>query len=1390
MSGTDVAATLLMRVGTERAVTDLANLTASLREFKAVLKDFNSQKAANPFSGIGKEAEQALKTNTAGLLREAEETGGRASKKLVASFSVGLDNGLKVALKGAGTETAKLVSEVGARADKLMSDLKANGIQTADSVKRAAKEAAQASKVAFQTIGPDRSTLDEHLKRHEALNKARRELEQRNNRLIEADTKSHLDTINRMREANIARMKAEALGTSVNLTGQRAVQLQSIKEGLAFGPTREDRSRLMSIQAMEAWKAEKKAAEEAGHATVSHGQKTKEASVHTINHTKALNDAHSAARGLASGFGALWLTWGNLGPLLAGAALSNAFVQATKSGAEFAYQLTFVKALGDESAEAVAHVGQRALEMSKNSLFGPVELANGLRMLAQAGLDAESALLALPTVLELATVGEMTMAEAGVTLAGVMNAFSLHVEDMSHVGDVFAKAAAESQTSVQAMTNAMKTASVVGEQYGASMEDTATALTLLAKVNITGTAAGTSLRNMLKELYTPMDGVAKVMKQIGLTASDELGNLRPFSDVIYDLRGRLEQFNKASQVKILQALFGERGAKEAVAMLSQTREEWDELNRSISQSQGFISKVSAELEATTKGTMAQAINTLKVNLVGAFQESEGEIGKLAASLRNLFDSEGFRTGLQVLVKAMAEVTVIAVKLAPALAALAVGYVGLKAATLAVSGVVALTAALTAYNGIVGPGITLTSRFTAALFALQGAEAATRTVTLLSAATGLLLHPLTLAIAALGGLYVAYRYAGSEEARQAVQQADDFAEAIQRVADKSTEALRALREYNAERDRGVNPKVDVARREIEVQRENLRKLQQKVLVDEGEIPDTDGRWKGKNRLNPFNVVGIEKDKKAIEEAERKLRQAEINLMIIEGNDEMLRLERSKESVRRQLEEQERMKSLKTGTKEFEKETRGGFDRDRELSEDAKAAILRFQQTEKLARQEVEYADWVADEKLRIHSIGETEYAALRKQNLDQYRLQVLEAEAQLNLEVGLLQDKADKESTRKRMQNELDRANNAVDARAESMKIDQRKRVEKVKFGAEELANKIRDEEIPALHTKFQLERDEVELRKQMDSMSSIEIEVLEAKTKVTNEYNTRISAVNAELKVLNDLQLGNTEQSMRLRQEAEALAKARDAEAQATGRVVREEAERQRLFQTGWNKSMQAYKDSAENNAQHAADIFSATTRGMEDALKQFFKTGKIGWRDYLTLVSDVILEISAKMITAQLMQSATNSMGGMNLGSLFGLFSGGSGSSMGGSPYTGGADAVNGLDLGWSMAARGATFTGGVSQFSRGGAFTNAVFSSPTMFRFANGGRFSLGVMGEAGDEAVMPLARDAAGELGVKVKGGGGMVKVVNNFTVQGTTDKRSQSQIAAAAYAGVVRASRRNS
>lgn len=87
-------------------------------------------------------------------------------------------------------------------------------------------------------------------------------------------------------------------------------------------------------------------------------------------------------------------------------------------------------------------------------------------------------------------------------------------------------------------------------------------------------------------------------------------------------------------------------------------------------------------------------------------------------------------------------------------------------------------------------------------------------------------------------------------------------------------------------------------------------------------------------------------------------------------------------------------------------------------------------------------------------------------------------------------------------------------------------------------------------------------------------------------------------------------------------------------------------------------------------------------------------------------------------------------------------------------AGAVNGVKKSGSKAnALGGVYgADGYEAFALGGSFTNGIVDSPTFFKFRQGSGFATGLMGEAGPEAIMPLARGSDGSLGVKVAGGEG--------------------------------------
>ncbi len=112
-------------------------------------------------------------------------------------------------------------------------------------------------------------------------------------------------------------------------------------------------------------------------------------------------------------------------------------------------------------------------------------------------------------------------------------------------------------------------------------------------------------------------------------------------------------------------------------------------------------------------------------------------------------------------------------------------------------------------------------------------------------------------------------------------------------------------------------------------------------------------------------------------------------------------------------------------------------------------------------------------------------------------------------------------------------------------------------------------------------------------------------------------------------------------------------------------------------------------------------------------------------------------------------------------------------------ASGVNSLLSGMLPFEKGGSFAQGrVMPFAKGG-----VVSAPTTFPMRGG----QGLMGEAGPEAIMPLARGADGRLGVQAAGGRAINVVMNISTPDAQGFQRSQGQIAAQVSRALARGQR---
>lgn len=174
--------------------------------------------------------------------------------------------------------------------------------------------------------------------------------------------------------------------------------------------------------------------------------------------------------------------------------------------------------------------------------------------------------------------------------------------------------------------------------------------------------------------------------------------------------------------------------------------------------------------------------------------------------------------------------------------------------------------------------------------------------------------------------------------------------------------------------------------------------------------------------------------------------------------------------------------------------------------------------------------------------------------------------------------------------------------------------------------------------------------------------------------------------------------------------------------------EKQRDATVGAREAIANYIDGAENIAKQTEQVVGGAFQGLEDSLVDATKTGKLSFSQMLAEMQADL----ARMFVKQTVSMLLKMMGGQG--------------SMGNSP----ADAATATQMG--VFAKGGSFPRGINGLSSG------VYTSPQLFKFASG----MGLMAEAGPEAVMPLKRGSNGKLGVEAQGAGGAGPVTNTFNV----------------------------
>lgn len=264
---------------------------------------------------------------------------------------------------------------------------------------------------------------------------------------------------------------------------------------------------------------------------------------------KGIAGAKHEIKGLA---GELTNLMAPLAGLAAGFGIFELFKEFTRDGMAFAHTMETVGGVFRSTAEEIDKVTEAALNFAEKSSFSSQQIGRGFYYLASAGFSAAQAIEAMPTVLNLAKIGEMDIARATDVAVNAMRGMGLGVADLSRAADTMVGTFTRMNSTLDTLAESYTYVIPVGKAFGYSFEELNAILGVLSNSGVKGSMAGTQLAMAIQQAN-------EVAIKLGFSSGDLI-------DV-------LEEMGKQGYTNAdIMDMFGQRAGRAALILATQTKE--------------------------------------------------------------------------------------------------------------------------------------------------------------------------------------------------------------------------------------------------------------------------------------------------------------------------------------------------------------------------------------------------------------------------------------------------------------------------------------------------------------------------------------------------------------------------------------------------------------------------------------------------------------------------------------------------------------------------------------------------------------------------------------------------------------------------------------------------
>lgn len=366
---------------------------------------------------------------------------------------------------------------------------------------------------------------------------------------------------------NFAKMKErlESLGAQMKASKQPNAELSSeyAKQQLAVKRAsvalEEQKSTLQRLKA-ESGLAGKSLQE------LTQRQKELENTSRNAQRMASLNQKIEGAQSSRASYGAQFAI--GAGQMMLLKSLASNFAAPIKLGMEFDKTMARVGAVSNASAEDLGRLRDKARELGASTVFSASQAAEGMTYLAMAGFKTDDMLKAMPGMLNLASAGQVDLANASDIAASMLNGFGLEASQINRVADTMVNTFANSSTDLQGLGETMKYVAPVAASMGVDLETVAAMAGKLGDNAIRGSQAGTAMRAVFTRLVAPAKEGQKALYALGVSVKDAQGKVRAMPDVLKDIGSALQKLPQAAQAAIKKDIFGQEAMSAAGILMN------------------------------------------------------------------------------------------------------------------------------------------------------------------------------------------------------------------------------------------------------------------------------------------------------------------------------------------------------------------------------------------------------------------------------------------------------------------------------------------------------------------------------------------------------------------------------------------------------------------------------------------------------------------------------------------------------------------------------------------------------------------------------------------------------------------------------------------------------